>query len=141
MRRTMMAGLILCLAAAPAIGGETSGRTATGEYNTLVVNLSEDPPGANGNLSNGVEFKARRGETAVSFAIEDRSGLPARAIVTSDLDGDGVADTEHEFCGETTEPIALKGRDTLVVSVQEGPCEDGEPAIGTLGTITATFTR
>lgn len=141
MRRWAAAGLILCLAAAPAIGSETSGRKVTGEYNTLILNVSEEPPGANGHLSNGVQFKARRGETAVSFSIEDRSGLPARALVGRDIDGNGVVDAEHEFCGETTEPIELAGRDTLVVWVQEGPCADDKPAASTLGTITAVFTR
>ena len=142
MRKLATAGLALCHAASPAIGSENAERTVSGDYNTLAVNLSdEQPPAASGQISNGVQFKVRKGERTVSFVIEDKSGLPARALVGRDLDGNGIVDAEHEFCGETTEPIALESRDTLVVWVQEGPCEGGEPAIGTFGTITATFAR
>jgi hypothetical protein len=133
--------LMLLGAAVPALAKSVKQRTATGEYNTLTVDTDDPGSVTAGRFSNVVSFTPREGERFVSVSIVDKSGLPARAVVGQDLDGDGNEDVSAEICGATTAPIALKKNATVLVSAQEGPCEDGTNAMATFGTVTATFTR
>jgi hypothetical protein len=131
----------LCVIAAPALAGNAKSRTETGEYNTVTVD-TDAPPQASGRVTNGVTFETQPGERFVSVTIEDKSGLPARAVVGQDLDGDGLEDVSEEICGSTAAPIKLqKGVVAVMVWTQEGACADGTNAFATFGTVTATFTR
>lgn len=134
-------GVALLLVAVPTAANAAKSRTASGEYNTVVVNPDTNGPSASGHITNGVQFSPRKGERFVSIVIEDESGLPARAIVGQDFDGDGIADTSREICGATTAPLKFRPGYDLVVWAQDGPCEDGTGAVTTFGSVTATFTR
>ena len=134
-------GLALVLALPVASSAAKGSRTATGEYNTIGIDTDDPPTSGEAQLTNGVVFKPRKGERFVSVTLEDQSGLPARAVVGQDLDGDGVRDSATEICGATTSPIKFrKGIDVMVVA-QEGPCSDNTVAMATFGTVTATFTK
>lgn len=138
------AALTLIGSAAPALAHSHAShktRTATGEYNTVTVDTDDPGAIAAGRFSNGVSFDVRKGEHFVSVSVADQSGMPTRAVVGQDLDGDGKEDVSQEICGASTSPIALKKGATVLVWVQEGPCEDDTNAVSTVGTITATFTH
>jgi hypothetical protein len=98
-------------------------------------------PSLEGHYSNGVKFKVRPGERFVSVVLDDDAGMPVRATIGQDHDGDGVTEHEHEICGATTAPIKLTPGAPVIVWAQEGPCEDGTNAVATYGKVTATFTR
>jgi hypothetical protein len=135
--------LTLCMSAAvPALAGKAKERTVSGEYNTLVLEgPDEESAAVVGGFANGVAFKTKPGERFVSIVIEDEAGMPVRAIVGQDLDGDESADIEEEICSATTAPIKLRKGALVIVSTQEGACADGTNAAATFGTVTATFTR
>jgi hypothetical protein len=90
-------------------------------------------------------FRARPQESLVTVAIADDSGLPVPARVTQDLDGDGAADTTHEFCGSTADAVAIEPGVPVEVVRLEGSCEGlTDPTrygARTTGTVTATFVR
>jgi hypothetical protein len=134
----LAAALLLTL---PGGAGASQARTATGEYNTLV--LSTDPaPAAQGHFSNGVTFKVRPTERFVTIEITDEHAANVMAVVEQDFDGDGVADSSTEICDATTKPIRVKPGYDVGVWTQEGTCDPGgEVSAPTFGTITATFTR
>lgn len=134
--------LALCVSAVPALAGGAKSRTVSGEYNTVTVS-DADPSGpiVAGRIANGVTFETKPGERYVEISIEDKSGLPARAIVGQDVDGDDTEDIKEEICGATTAPIKLRKNAVVMVWTQEGACADGTNAAATFGTITATFTR
>ena len=131
--------LTLCVPFLGAHAGKA--RTATGEYNTFVIEPGEEGGVVAGQFSNGVAFKVRPGERFVTAVLTDESGLPARATVGMDHDGDGFAEDTTEFCGETDAPVRVHPGMKVVVAAQEGPCEDGTMAMSTFGTVTVTFTR
>lgn len=133
--------LMLLGAAVPALAKSAKERTTTGEYNTATVDTDDPSSITAGRFSNVVSFTPRKDERFVSVSLTDKSGLPARAVVGQDVDGDGTEDVTAEICGATTAPIALKKNATVLVSAQEGPCEDGTNAMATFGTVTATFTK
>ncbi len=137
-----MLAVAACVAAMPAAALAGKSRTASGEYNTLVVKPGEGlPPSASGRISNGVTFETRKSERYVSVVIADKSGLPTRAVLSQDVDDDGRADLELELCGATESPVAITKGIDVTVAAQEGPCADGTTAMATFGTVTATFTR
>ena len=131
-----MAAVVIAL---PGISQAERSRTVSGEYNTIIVDPEEGSPSAEGRISNGVTFTPRRGERSVSVVVEDTSGLPARAIVGQDLDGDGTSDIVHDICGASEAPIKFRRGIDVRIYTQEGPCADGTTAMATFGTITATF--
>lgn len=131
--------LTLCV---PFLGAHASkSRTASGEYNTFVIEPGEEGGVVAGQFSNGVAFKVRPGERFVTAVLTDESGLPARATVGMDHDGDGFAEDTTEFCGKTDAPVRVHPGMRVVVAAQEGPCEDGTMAMSTFGTVKVTFTR
>ena len=140
-RKTIALLAIGALVALPALAEAGKARTATGNYNTIMITPPDGSPSAEGHYSNGVRFKLRPGERFVSLSIQDEAGMPVRATVGQDYDGDGKTEAEHEFCGATTQPIKLKGAAPVIVWAQEGPCADGTNAMATFGEVTATFTR
>ena len=142
-RKIALFALVLGLmgAAVPALARSNKPRTVSAEYNTVSVDTSNPGPTAEGRVSNGVSFTPRKGEHFVSIVVADKAGMPTRAVVGQDLDGDGVEDVSQEICGASTAPIALKKGATVLVWTQEGPCEDGTNAMATVGTVTATFTH
>lgn len=118
-------------------------RTATGEYNTIVIDTTDPGPSAQGHISNGVTFKVRPGEDFVTLSIVDKASPDVRAVVAQDIDGDGIGldDAITEICTRSTAPIKITPGYELTVWTQEGTCEDGEASTPTFGKITATFTR
>jgi hypothetical protein len=77
----------------------------------------------------------------VSVTLEDKSGLPAMAVLQQDFDGDNQPDFSIEVCGATDQPVKFRAGVDVQVWAQEGPCEDGTNAMSTVGTVSATFTR
>jgi hypothetical protein len=141
MKKLIALALCLAVVAIPGVSNAGKSRTESGEYNTIVVNPDEESPSAEGSYSNGVTFTPRKGERLIEVVVEDELGLPTRALVGQDLDGDGVTDVAHEICGATEAPIKFRKMIDVTVSAQEGPCDDGTNAMATFGTVTATFTR
>ena len=139
MKKLTLATLALCLMAIPAQAG--GGRTESGEYNTVVVEPQNGSPSAKGQITNGVTFSPRKGERHISVVVEDQSGLPARAVVGQDIDGDGVTEWIGELCGATESPIRFRKGYDVTVAAQEGPCANNTVGMATFGTITATFTK
>jgi hypothetical protein len=133
--------LAILVVALPSVSQAKKARTETGEYNTIKADTDPSGPTAKGHLSNGVTFTPRKGERFVSVVLTDKSGLPTRAVIQQDFDGDGVSDVSTEMCGATDAPVAFRKGLDVVVLTQEGPCEDGTGATSTFGTVTATFTR
>lgn len=134
----LVAGTMLCALPGGAVASRA--RTASGEYNTLVLS-TEPAPAAQGRFSNGVTFKVRPGERFVGLVIADQNADHVRGVVSQDLDGDGVDDTTIEICDATTTPIKINPAFDVKVWTQEGTCEDGTLSTPTVGKITATFTR
>lgn len=124
------------------LGADASkARTVKGEYNTLIITVSEDPPAAQGRLSNGVRFTPRPDERFVAIEVNDDHTEHVRAMVAQDIDGDGHNDIEFEICDATETPFEFHPEVEITVWAQEGPCEDGTPAMSTYGKIKAVFTR
>jgi hypothetical protein len=140
-KKTTLVCVACLVAALPGVSQAGKARTESAEYNTLVVNPDEGSPSASGQISNGVTFQPKKGERFITVVVEDASGLPTRAVVGQDYDGDGLNESETEVCGASSKPIRFKPGVEIHVSAQDLPCEDGSPAFATFGTITATFTR
>ena len=144
MRKLMLVTLIATLVAAafaPAHAGRRT-RQATSDYTMAEGMVTFD---SQAHWTVGTEphvFTAKRAERAVTFSIADSIGRPVRGHAVLDTDGDGQVDHRAAaFCGETTQPIAVRPGQRVQVRVLMGTCEDGTPSIVTQGTITATFTR
>ena len=140
-RKLISLAVAILVVALPVASQAKKARTETGEYNTIKADTDPNGPSTKGHLSNGVAFTPRKGERFVSVVLTDRSGLPTRAVIQQDYDGDGVADVGTEMCGATDAPVAFRKGIDVIVLTQEGPCEDGTTATSTFGTVTATFTR
>ena len=142
MRRTLtMALLALCLVAASAQAG-TAARTVRRSYQPAYVEPGN--PGGSIHSSSGVTFRTRANERFVSVTIEDQSGLPIPARVTQGTPEhpDHEYDVDQEFCGSTSEPIAIQGGEPVTVWMSHGTCGGGQTAGGwTAGTVTVTFSR
>ncbi len=141
MRRALFPVLTICLVAGPAAAG-SSGRTVQRTYQPAYV----DPGFPEGGIShsNGVTFRTRANERFVSIQIEDQAGLPTPARVTQGENEhpDHEYDVDEEFCGSTTEPIAIRPGTPITVWMSHGTCDGGTTAGGwTTGTVTATFSR
>jgi hypothetical protein len=141
MKKLISLSLAFGLVLVPGISQAKKSRTDTGEYNTIVISPEEDSPSVSGGYSNGVVFTPRKGERFVEIALEDQLGMPTRAIVMQDYDGDGQNEVAHEICGATERPIKFRMGVDITVSAQEGPCTNGTNAMATFGTVTATFSR
>ena len=118
-------------------------RTVEGSYDSPVLGIYAQcgEPGVG-----CVSFSARQNERFLTAKAEDAHGLPAYVLVRSAASGAFGAGTETygEFCGETTEPIAIPSGGKLefmvgaAASVYLASCE---PGVATSGTITATFSN
>jgi hypothetical protein len=142
---TAIAGAALLVLAAPASGaGKT--REASEEYSMAsgaVVSHGE-VEGGEVHWSAGshyAKFRAERAEKFVTLAVEDAAGGPVLAHAHIDRNGDGDLDQQVDFCGETSEPIAVTKGSVVEVGAIFGMCDESTPSIVTEGTITATFTR
>jgi hypothetical protein len=146
MKRLMMVATVgLLIAASPAAGAGKS-REATEAYS-----MASGAVVSHGEVSGGevhwtagshyALFRAERGEKLVTLAVEDQAGGPVLAHVHVDRDGDGELDDEVDFCGKTSEPIAVSKATVVEVGALFGMCDESTPSIVTEGTITATFTK
>ncbi|MGH2749098.1 MAG: hypothetical protein ACRDKB_14415 [Actinomycetota bacterium] len=146
MRRTLAVALILGLVAgamvAPAEAGKKKKkknkkieRTAEGEYTAFL--LFTDGAGLG-----GYAFPTSGQETFVQIAIEDLSGQSVWFFVGQDTDGDNQVEGEF-YCGtELPEPLPIEGGVPVTVFVELGTCVlPPGVGMGTMGTITATFTN
>lgn len=133
----------LLVVALPASASPSGDRTRTGKYNALVGRIDESGPSAEGSFSNAVTFTLREGERYISVAIEDRTGLPVRAVVVQKRVGSNGPSyvVEQEICGRTKAPIRIRAGLDVSVLVQEGPCADGSLGGATFGIVRATFSR
>lgn len=105
----------------------------TGAFNVLYFS-------SGGQNFGGVAFPTGGSEKFVALEIKDASGLPSFATIGQDLDGDSFADTSHEMCGKTEEPIQIEPGYDVTVFLKQGPCNGG-PALVTEGTVAATFSN
>ena len=126
MNKLISLSLVLGLVLAPGISQAKKSRTDSGEYNTIIISPDEDSPNVSGEYSNGVVFTPRKGERFVEIVLEDQLGMPTRAIVTQDYDGDGQDEVAHEICGATERPIKFrKGVDITVLARSQGLATTG----------------
>ena len=118
-------------------------RTKSGQYHVIAGNVTDPDPSVQGEFSNAVTFTPRDGERFVQVAIEDRTGLPTRALVVQEKEARSGTYyvTEQEICGSSSAPIEIKSHLKVRVLVQDGPCEDDTPAAATTGTVKVTFSR
>lgn len=118
-------------------------RTRSGEYRVIAGGLNENDPSVQGEFTNVVTFAPRAREHFVTISIEDKAGLPTRALVVQERRSAAGPSyvLEQEICGHTDQPIAIRTDRDVKVLVQDGPCEDGTRAAATFGTVKATFTR
>ena len=136
----------ICLVAAAPAAGAAKSRKVTEEYSMASGAFISHggSPGGEAHWTLGSEyaqFRAAARERAVSLSVEDASGGAVRAHVHIDQDGDGKLDKQLDFCGSTTDPIAVKPGAVIEVGTIVGTCDDTTPSIVTEGTITATFSR
>ena len=143
MNKVVIGVVGMVLLAVPASGSPASERTKSGEYHVVAGELNESDPSLQGEFSNAVNFTPRRGERFVEVDIDDRSGMPTRAIVVQQKDTDTGPRRvlEEEICGKTKSPIRIRTNLDVTVAVQDGPCADGTNAAATTGTVKATFSR
>lgn len=139
--------------AAPWLGCEPSKapREATGTYVLAAGAGAADEPLVFGYFGysesdavGGAIFNAGCGEGRVDVTIADTSGLPARGVIATDVDGPGGPAPQNfiaEVCGATEAPVDVTPGSEVTVFVLEGPCSDATPAAATTGTVTATFTE
>lgn len=142
MNRTLcmiLTGFLVLGLSASSIAGKA--RTKSGSYNTVAGDLDVNDPSLEGEFSNSVTFRPRTTERLVSIRIEDRSGLPTRALVVQSKTGPNGSYRvlEEEICGRSTAPIRIARGLNVRVVAQDGPCSDGTTAAATSGTVTATF--
>lgn len=119
---------LFVLLAIPAAAQATNGRTDSGEYNTVVLNVDDTEPSANGHFTNGVTFTPPKKELSISVSIADESGLPTRAIVVQEKeDASGRPNylVKEEICGETKVPIEITQGVDVTVFAQEVPALTG----------------
>ena len=118
-------------------------RTVEGSYDSPVLGIYArcGEPGVG-----CTSFSAGSNERFVTAKVQDAHSLPVYVLVRSAASGAFGEGTETfgEFCGETTEPIAIPPGGKLefmvgaAASVYLYSCE---PGVATSGTITATFSN
>ena len=80
-------------------------------------------------------------ERWVTVNIKDSSGMPVAYRISQFSETTGVEQVEH-FCSSSPERAKLiKGLTNGLVSVVNGPCPDGTPAVATSGEIKLTYGR
>ena len=116
-------------------------RTVEGSYDSPVLGIFAEC----GSAAVGcVSFSARPKERFVTATVQDAHGLPAYVLVRTAASGSfGTgAETYGEFCGETTEPIAIPAGAELEFMVGAAASVTiCSPGVATTGTITATFSN
>lgn len=141
-RALAMLTLTLCLAGGSGFAAE-QGRTVEREYQPVEADASFPQGGVHSRSS--VTFRVRAHETSVTVAIQDDSGLVVPGEVRQDRDGDGESDLVREFCGSTSDPIAIEPGVAVTVVRMHGWCDEltnpTQYGSWTTGTVTATFAR
>ena len=143
MRRAIpLAILVTCLAAASAAAAP-AGRTVERAYEPVEVSPSFPQGGIHS--SSSVTFRTRSQERLVTVTIDDDTGLTIPGRITQDVDGDGAADTTHEFCGSTPDAVAIEPGVPVKVVRLHGSCngltDPTRYGSWTTGTVAATFER
>ena len=146
MKKSLLVVIPALLLSATTVGSAAPTRTDTAEYT-----IADGAAVGHGEVGNpevhwtiGADysrFRAARGERSVMLEIVDASGMTASGHVHIDLDADGKLDRQHDFCGATSKPLAVRPGAIVEVGTIFGTCEDGSPSVVTEGTITATFTK
>ena len=148
MKKTLLVVIPALLLSVTSAGSAAPTRTDTAEY--TIANGAAVGHGEVGDPETEVHwtlgsdyarFRAARGERSVMLEITDQSGMTASGHVHIDLDADGKLDRQHDFCGATSKPLAVRPGAIVEVGTIFGTCEDGSPSVVTEGTITATFTK
>ena len=140
--KAMTLGVVALLAAsAPAPAHPPRpGRSARAQYN--YTSGSAGPGGSDGEIVLGkVGFRTRRSERQVRLLITDATGMPVRALMSQDFDGDGEADRSRGFCTTTKGFVPIRGGVDVEVFLLDGPCADGTGAIATSGWVEAGFSH
>lgn len=118
-------------------------RTAEGSYDLppLVVVGTCAQSGAIGCVS----FTSATNEKFVTAKVTDAHGQPVAVSISANTDGQfGDDESYGEFCGETTEPIAIPGGTELhfwVGAATDLGISGCVPGAATSGTIKATFSN
>lgn len=90
---------------------------------------------ANGMAVGGIRVQTFTGESFLSLAATDASGLPVRIQVFPE-EGPAI-----EVCGSTEKPVEIPEGQELTVRIFEGPCQDGAIAAATSGDIEVTLSN
>lgn len=75
--------------------------------------------------------------------LADRTGAPGQVVSAEIYQYDGYTYLGGErFCTELSEGVRLKpGTDFVGVTILQGPCDNGDPAVGTQGEVTVIFSN
>lgn len=115
-------------------------RTETKLY--LAPTLPSPATACDPNIDLGCKgFDVLRTDRYISVTVIDRLGFDVRGTVHEDVDGGLFAEIQTPFCGSTEEPVRLDPETIYVsVTIEQGPCANGDLALASFGAITATFT-
>lgn len=123
------------LATTCAIPGHAAGsapvRTATLDYGPWVITTAAgtDLPG-----THTITARPQVGETFVSVALADDSGVPEPAYIGQDVDGDGHPDASMPFCGASPwVPIGTPGAPVVVEIAWQSDAVPGCPLLASVG--------
>jgi hypothetical protein len=151
MSRTVVAALVISLIAGPLLAPAEARKRrrivqrAKATYETPALGHGDAAIGCLGDAAvfSCVNFTPRAGMKYLRLQIKDQSGTSTYALVSQDLDGDDVGDTDYpNVCGKTAKPIKIRPGYEVTVFINAGPGADPPcPGIGTSGTVQATFSN
>ena len=91
---------------------------------------------------NCIEFPTTPKDTYVKVKVDDASGQKVVGYIDQgDIDGDGIGDLVHKFCGEHPQAVPITAGTPVGINIYSGTCDDGSAAAVTTGTISVTFSN
>ncbi|MFN2388165.1 MAG: hypothetical protein ABR575_00960 [Actinomycetota bacterium] len=149
MRRTIPIVVAALVALSLAAGG--MGAHAKKRVRKVVADYRSPTVGAGGIVSECnehdnvgcVDMVALSGERYIRVSIEDDLGTQVYANLAQDVDGDGIQDFIHAFCGEMERAQQIDPMKKVTIHIFEGPGRGALdcPGPSSSGTITGLFSR
>ena len=147
MRRSLTLGILVCLIAGAfvvdAVAGGKKERTSRTETKLYLAPTLAPAPACYPDIDFGCKgFEVLAGDQYVSVTVKDRLGFDVSGTVHEDVDGGRFGEIAHPFCGSTEKPIKLDPETIWVsITIEQGPCVNGDLALASFGAITVTFTN
>lgn len=89
-----------------------------------------------------VEFATTAKDKYVKVKVDDASGQKVVGYIDQgDVDGNGIGDLVHYFCGEHPAAVPITAGVPVGVNIYSGTCDDGSTAVVTSGDIKVTFSN